>query len=373
MECENIRHQDGGQSASARSVTARDLQFFPQTRLGRSKKECNVLLSFSLRNLILILGVPRSGTTWLATIFDSNDNVLYRHEPDIVDRGSYLPSPCSRADILRYCPDARAYIQHLATLSTLKIAGHPLFFRKKYRSSVDTLLRMAQTESTRMLATLWSPAARTVIDDRLREDASVHVVIKSVSGCGRAGLYAEAVPEARILFIIRNPFGQVASMVRGMRMGKLNATTPVEGLWDWPEAASYGLTRDRFLALPLVEQIAWHWTLHTEKALAELHGREGVRIVCYEVLCARPQAEVTDLFAFTNLSVGEQTRQFVRRSTSSTGFRSYYSVLRHSAAAAERWRSELSRADQERIAAIVSQSQAYEYYKSMCQAAGIDS
>jgi hypothetical protein len=31
---------------------------------------------------ILILGSPRSGTTWLAKIFDSHPDILYRHEPD---------------------------------------------------------------------------------------------------------------------------------------------------------------------------------------------------------------------------------------------------------------------------------------------------
>jgi hypothetical protein len=31
---------------------------------------------------ILVLGFPRSGTTWLAKIFDSHPSILYRHEPD---------------------------------------------------------------------------------------------------------------------------------------------------------------------------------------------------------------------------------------------------------------------------------------------------
>ena len=34
---------------------------------------------------ILILGAPRSGTTWLAKIIDSHPDVLYRHEPDAAD------------------------------------------------------------------------------------------------------------------------------------------------------------------------------------------------------------------------------------------------------------------------------------------------
>src|SRR5580692_5237881 len=39
--------------------------------------------------VILILGSPRSGTTWLAKIFDSHPDILYRHEPDELT----LPEP----------------------------------------------------------------------------------------------------------------------------------------------------------------------------------------------------------------------------------------------------------------------------------------
>jgi hypothetical protein len=35
-----------------------------------------------VRSVILVLGSPRAGTTWLAKIIDSHPNILYRHEPD---------------------------------------------------------------------------------------------------------------------------------------------------------------------------------------------------------------------------------------------------------------------------------------------------
>jgi hypothetical protein len=33
-------------------------------------------------SLILILGLPRSGTSWLGKVFDSHPDVAYLHEPD---------------------------------------------------------------------------------------------------------------------------------------------------------------------------------------------------------------------------------------------------------------------------------------------------
>src|SRR5690348_17293271 len=44
--------------------------------------------SEALLSPILVLGAPRSGTTWLAKIIDSHPDVLYRHEPD-----ETLPGP----------------------------------------------------------------------------------------------------------------------------------------------------------------------------------------------------------------------------------------------------------------------------------------
>jgi hypothetical protein len=32
--------------------------------------------------LLLLFGMPRSGTTWLAKIIDSHPDIIYRHEPD---------------------------------------------------------------------------------------------------------------------------------------------------------------------------------------------------------------------------------------------------------------------------------------------------
>src|ERR1700712_2005324 len=40
------------------------------------------LVDLANERVILILGYPRSGTTWLAKIFDSHPDILYRHEPD---------------------------------------------------------------------------------------------------------------------------------------------------------------------------------------------------------------------------------------------------------------------------------------------------
>jgi sulfotransferase family protein len=49
---------------------------------------------------ILILGAPRSGTTWLAKIVDSHPDVLYRHEPDATLPGPSPMTPDALAPLL---------------------------------------------------------------------------------------------------------------------------------------------------------------------------------------------------------------------------------------------------------------------------------
>ncbi|MBV9811328.1 MAG: sulfotransferase [Acetobacteraceae bacterium] len=314
---------------------------------------------FPLKDAIFILGAPRSGTTWLATVFDSHPGTLYRHEPDIVDRGPALPGPCRREDIPLHRDAARDYLGRLAGLATLKTAGHPWLFRKNYRSEWAGCVRLGKIGALHALAPLWNGAARAAVKDRIRDGADVRVVIKSVSGCGRAGLYAEAAPEACFLFVMRNPFGQIASMLRGTRLGKLNGNAAVEGLWHWPEAAQHGLTEAAFARMTLVDKLAWHWVLHCEKALADLRSHRRARIACYEAMCAEPVAYAASLFAFAGLGMGEETRAFLRLSTESETQRGYYSLRKSPSETRLRWRTELSRHQQDRIARIVEGTEPY--------------
>ena len=43
------------------------------------------------QKLILLFGMPRSGTTWIGKIFDSHQDTFYLHEPDSVSPVANLP------------------------------------------------------------------------------------------------------------------------------------------------------------------------------------------------------------------------------------------------------------------------------------------
>ena len=101
------------------------------------------LRRFPSDRVILILGAPRSGTSWLAKIFDSHPDVLYRHEPDTVLRTEAFPWMCASDDIAPYREAGEAYLRQLMEVATLKSAGSIPMFRKRHRSLFASHLRSA--------------------------------------------------------------------------------------------------------------------------------------------------------------------------------------------------------------------------------------
>ena len=69
---------------------------------------------------IFIFGVPRSGTTWLAKIFDSHPATLLRHEPDTVNPTAAIPFIMSEEEIDQYLTEARDYLHERTTDTQLR-------------------------------------------------------------------------------------------------------------------------------------------------------------------------------------------------------------------------------------------------------------
>ena len=316
------------------------------------------LSDIASNRIVLILGAPRSGTTWLAKIFDSHPDVLYRHEPDTVLRAPDLPWTCERADIPIYLDRARAYLARLIGTATVKTAGSLPMFPKRFETLPARLLRRAIIHGLRVaaLSRRGQRLCRNIpVPDLLdlARHSELRVVIKSVGSRGRAGLFAAALPQAKIVFIVRDAWGQVASMRRGVALGKFEDSLPIAELADPPRAARYGLTPARFATLPEGEQLAWNWAILNEKVIDDLGGLDRVKVLRYQDLCEHPQQQARELLDFAGLSWDRQTEAFLRRSTRHVGADRYYSVFRDPEAALYGWRQELSPEDQRRIGAVV--------------------
>jgi hypothetical protein len=318
-------------------------------------------------DLLFLVGGPRSGTTWLAHIFDSHPDVLYRHDPDSVRRNPPLQRSFSDQEIPGYLAEARAHMGQLIALRRLKAAGSLPVFPKSYAPPGAWRVRQALILLLRGVETLAARLGRPVqlyLPDMVREAdrGRVRVVVKSVVSRINLRLLARALEGCRIVLILRDPYGHIASMRRGVNLGKFDSDISLEECLVLDEARQHGITPERFAAMPVIEQHAWNWVLMNEHAIGSLDGVANAMIIRYRDLCLEPMAMARRLFDFADLTWNSQTERFVGRSTSAPLVDRYYQVRKSSVDSLNKWRTQLSPEEQAQITAIFSQSWIWQRY-----------
>jgi len=309
------------------------------------------------------MGYARSGTSWLGKIFDSHPEVLYLHEPDKVLHGKELPYFCQASEIPSSTKRAAEYFDGLLSVRDLNAVSILPLFRKSYRSYPEHLRYLASIATRKATQLVFgnriSLANRPVRDPAcLRDGGSCRFVVKSVSQLGRAGLLATAVPSLKTVLIVRHPCAQILSMLRGIKSDKFQRGLLEPSIVDTINARRRGLTMEKFLELPSVEQLAWQWLVFNEKAMEDLADRGDTRILRYRDLVRAPEAITKELFAFSGLPWARQTARFLYESQHSGHRYRYFGVYRSAEFAQnlDAWKNALPTEDEGRIRAIVADS-----------------
>lgn len=319
-------------------------------------------------SLILLFGMPRSGTTWLGKIFDSHPDTLYRHEPDSRGTLNTLPMFPVEGDAEKYQLFLNNYVAKLPAIRDEKVSASLPIFAKRYYSAPQMALRKLLVfgikAASRLLGSLPVPDVIEVAD---RTD--VTLVWKSIESLGRLGVLAKVFPEARCLLIFRHPCGYVASVLRGDARRQFESETLSSEDWEMyrmllalPEARKRGLELTAVKAMLPVERLALGWALYYEHALTETTGLENVLAVRYEDFCEQPLAETKKAFRHCGLPWASETERFIASSTSRENT-AYYSVFKDPKVAASKWQKELAADDVERIMRVVAPFQAGSYYR----------
>jgi hypothetical protein len=292
-----------------------------------------------VRQSILILGSPRSGTSWLAKIVDSHPDILYRHEPD-------------EAVQLRAHPAEQ--LLAWAQQGGLRVVAKRPWFRKSWRPwPVELLWRTAA--SGLALAERLPLARVTSVPDLILPSCRrrLRLAMKIVNWDGTGA--AAALPETRVLLILRHPCGQVASVMAGRRTGQFTAPLAEDGgmIAARNYAARFGVDGAAFDKAPDYAQYAWVWRAFNEPIVDALGRLPNARVVVYDDLCRNPNGLSRELFSFLNLSWQPQTQSFLDTSTSHDGPSGFYDVFRSGPLTSERWRQTMTPEAQQTVREIV--------------------
>ena len=310
----------------------------------------------------LLIGSPRSGTSWIAKLVDAHPWVVYRHEPDSIAWTKQFPPTVDQADYDRYLADAAQYLDRIFEVSTVKTNGGKVRFKKAYRGALGEATFRSIFMSLRALENV--PPLRNFANQahipqlvKASHGPRVHEVAKSVIAGGRAGLYARARPDYRFVLIVRHPAAVVGSEIRGKREGKMIGEAPIRELATMPGANRRGLTEQFFKEADCLQRMSWWWVLFNEKMIEDTKDCENCLLVNYDEMCAEPAAMLAQIYEHAGIAWSDEVSRFLDLSTSAqAGNDEYFNLFRNPLQAANRWREELSSEQIDQIRSITEDS-----------------
>jgi len=317
--------------------------------------------------LIILCGMPRSGTTWLGKLFDSHPDSLYLHEPDSVTPFTGIPLLVSANAGDAERQELRAFVEKLTESRSTKVCGSLPMFNKRYLGAVGHIWCRIAVLGAKLGSRVFGEFP-VLAQLRPASAGKVYIAWKSIESVGRLGFFANALPEVRLVFEIRHPCGSIASVKRGEQQGRFSAQDSISNdyglmtlLLDTDAARSRELTLEKLKASHPIERQAWQWLLFNEKALGELENCKNATLVRYEDLCAKPVEVTQRLFEFAGLSWNTQTEGFLASSTQGEK-KDYYSVYKNPERAANKWKEELTEEEIKMVRDVVAGSRAGALY-----------
>ena len=323
------------------------------------------------QRLIVVLGMPRSGTTWVGKIFDSHPETIYRHEPDSHGELKGVALAPSVDNVAHYAQAIKQFVESLPGLRTGRVAAKGPVFAKNYYDPLRLAIRRVAV-ATAGVGVRFSRhyAVPDFIDPKLA--ATLPLVWKSIASVPRLGVLARALPDASFIHVVRHPCGYVASRLRERTLtskGWLPQAIDNDNydllrpLLDTNAAQRRGLTLRDLRELSPVERLAWCWSVSVEKALEDSDGLSNCKTVLYEDICRQPMEMARRMFSFAGLSWNGQTEEFVDASTA-RDVPAFHSVFKHPMLSANRWQQQLTNTSIDRVLAVVSRSRAGNLYAS---------
>lgn len=242
---------------------------------------------------VFLLGMPRSGTTWLSQIFESSPDFLVRLSPNF----SYL--------LKNQLDDASTRDEWIDQLAAAASSDDP-FMTQNWRRDTGEL---------------------GIFDER-STGCETRLAVKDTRFHHLYQQAMELLPGARCIYVVRHPAGAInswwrskefppeADLAREWRSGTCRKNGPGE-YWGFDD-----------------------WRALTEQYL-DLEARQPLRYRTfrYEDLVDDPHRQTAELFSFVGCATAEPTTSFIAESQSRHDDRPY--AVYKDPSVAERWRDQL--------------------------------
>ncbi|WP_416306677.1 sulfotransferase [Neptunicella sp. SCSIO 80796] len=317
--------------------------------------------------MLAMIGMPRSGTTWVAKAIDSHPDTYYLHEPDSVKRMN-IPQIISAEQVDEYLPYVNDYLKQIETVDSLKVVGRLPYYPKRYLNNLQLNFNRLSALTYKSLSQFFNSLAKS--SPILIKPKKHHVTFwKSIESMGRVSVLSRANPSMKMLLLVRHPCAVINSELRGEAQNKFASKTPVYENWGLFEnllasdtAKQQQLTLEAIKQMRPAQRLAWKWRIFYEQLLTQAE-QDNCILMQYEYLCVKPMQGFEELLQFFGLSFDQQVKDYLIASTSSHSD-SYYSTSKDPLKAMQGWKSKLPEQDIADISEICQQHLNNEYWQS---------
>lgn len=316
---------------------------------------------------VLINGIGRSGTSWLLKIFDMHEETFCSHEPELVFKSDLNLIPDVHAHPLDR-ETVREYLDFLFRIRPLRAMRKRPILRKAYRSEIGHRLRIASAVGLTLAERGLPFAAERIQQARVPDFANTSdatLVVKSVAQQLLIPHFLKQNPDVKIIYVMRHPCGNIASLQRGIEIGKMSYHYLPPARGHMASMYDFGKHIDDVVEADFTdtEIQAYRWAVLND-IIAKLDGTSAsLRVLKYEDLCADPLAVARDLYDWVGLDWSERTQSFLQKSLDSTGDADgFHDLARNPLIAANKWRSTMDPKEVDTIMKICSSSAAMDYF-----------
>lgn len=280
-------------------------------------------------DIVILAGLPRCGTSWLGEILDTDPYVLYKFEPFLfeecwlfkglpiaIDTDSNKEDNLKAKNILTNGIKKMVYIND----KWLDRKKRHVYLEKNYNIPKKVLHFIDFLPQT----------LREDLFEKIVASKHIKLVIKTPRSTFRLKWFNDVLKNLKIIYIIRHPCGYVNSLKKGKK-------------YD--------------MGVESIEISSYMWLMHNETVFSLRKDIKYFKLVIYEELCKEPLKVVKEIFNFLNWQLSENTKSFVKETTSAEAQDpGYYSIYKNPLENAYKWKNELTKEEVNKINSIVGKS-----------------